>query len=219
MLSLIYKDILIQKKTVLFSFLYIIFIIFAFQKMGPAMFPAGIVAFTYMLVLSACAYEDKNKADIMLNSLPISRSRVVLAKYLSVLVFLVIGIVCYVMVTFIMQATALPIKTYPVSLAGILSTLLAVSLINGLYFPVFFKIGYTRSRIFNFLLFFGVFFGITILTDFIQENQESIFLQQIAGWFSAQSDIMIAVLMIAMISVVLLSSFTLSLIFYRKREF
>jgi len=219
MLSLIYKDILIQKKTVLFSFVYIIFIIIAFQNVGPAMFPAGIVAFTYMLVLSACAYEDKNEANIMLNSLPIPRFHVVLAKYLSVLVFLVIGFVCYVIVTTIMQVTALPIKTYPVSLAGILGAVLAVSLINGLYFPVFFKNGYIRSRIFNFLLFFGVFFGITILTDFINENPESIFIQRIVGWFSAQPDMMIAALMVALISVVLISSLTLSLIFYKKREF
>ncbi len=55
MLNLIIKDILIQKKQFIFAVLYLGFLIVAFQSFGASMFSAGIVAFIYMLNMTACA--------------------------------------------------------------------------------------------------------------------------------------------------------------------
>jgi hypothetical protein len=73
MLSLILKDVIIQKKSFVWALVYLIFFIFVFQSLGGTMYIAAVVAFVYLLVSGAFAYDDKYKSDIMLNSLPIKR--------------------------------------------------------------------------------------------------------------------------------------------------
>lgn len=215
MINLIIKDVLIQKKTVAFIFLYILFLIFAFQSLGPAAFSTGIVVSTYMLALGACAYEDKNKSDIMINSLPIKRSTIVLAKYLSVFIFFAIAIVSYMVSASIINVLKLPVKVFPITLEGFIGALFAVSLISSIYFPVFFKMGYIKSRIVNFIMFFAVFAGINILV----QNRESVFMQWVFNLLSSQSDNIIAVSIAAFAALIIILSYAISVIFYKNREF
>lgn len=88
MLNLVMKDIIVQKKSIAFAVLYIFFFIVAFQSVGEMTFTCAITAFSYILVMGGFAYDDKNKADIMLNSLPLKRYNIVLAKYISLLTLL-----------------------------------------------------------------------------------------------------------------------------------
>lgn len=219
MLNLVVKDILVQKKSIILSFIYILFIIFTFQKVGPLMFPAGIVAFVYMLVLTSCAYEDKNNADIMVNSLPIRRSEVVLAKYISVFVFLLLGTVAYVVLTGIVNIVQLPFKTYPITLEGFLGAALSVSVIAGIYFPLFFKNGYIRSKVANFIIFFGFFFGITSLINVFKNNENSVLIKSVTEFFISKPDYINIVIIIAFISILNYISYILSVRFYTNREF
>ncbi|HAA43542.1 MAG TPA: ABC-2 transporter permease, partial [Ruminiclostridium sp.] len=66
MLRLVIKDILIQKKTFIGALIYLIFVIFAFQGLEGNAYTAAIVAFSYLMVMGAFAYDDKSKSDIML---------------------------------------------------------------------------------------------------------------------------------------------------------
>ena len=45
----------------------------SFQGIGEIMFTVSVGAFTYSLAMTACAYEDINKSNIMLNSLPLKK--------------------------------------------------------------------------------------------------------------------------------------------------
>jgi ABC-2 type transport system permease protein len=88
MLNLVFKDFIIQKKSVLFALLYIVFFMFAFQSIGQAMYPASVTAFSYILGMGAFALDDKNKTDVMFNCLPVKRSLLVTSKYVSVILSL-----------------------------------------------------------------------------------------------------------------------------------
>lgn len=217
--SLILKDLLIQKKNLVFCFLYMGFAIFAFQKIGPAMFPAGLVAVNYMLVLTACAYEDKSKADIMLNSLPIKRSKIVLAKYFSIFVFAALGIIAYLLSVNLIRISGLPVQTTPITLGGMLGGLFAIALLNSIYFPVYFKVGYIKSRIVNFVLFFAFFFGVTSVVNFLYDSREKIWLKKLTFSVKQMTDLQIAGFLIAIILLILFISYLLSLRFYKSREF
>ncbi|MEA4963723.1 ABC-2 transporter permease [Lutispora sp.] len=219
MYNLIVKDMLIQKKQMIFSLAYMAFVLVAFQGMGSSMFSAGLMAFTYMLAMTSCAYEDKNKSDVMLNSLPVKRSRIVAAKYLSVIVYLAMGTIIYMVSTSIIIMAQIPLKVYPLSLEIFIGVLISVGLMTGIWFPIFFKYGYMKLRVVNFVVFFLFFFGISFISDYLRKNQDAAWLQSMVNFFSSRSDAAIAAIFIASISIFLLISFMLSVWFYKNREF
>ena len=219
MLYLILKDILIQKKIFIFGIFYILILILSFQGIGNIMFSSSIIAFAYILVQSACAYDDKSKSDIMLNSLPISRNTIVTARYVSTFIFAAIAVAYYVILTNIIKISGLPLKVYPITLEEIVAALFAITLLSGIYFPVFFKFGYIKSRVVNIVLFFGLFFGLGILLPQMIKNMDKEFAESIIRSFINQPDILIAVEILAVIIGLLVISYILSLKFYKEREF
>lgn len=219
MFNLILKDILIQKRTFLLGIFYILIMILSFQQVGSPMFSASVVAFSYIMVQSACAYDDKNKSDILLNSLPLNRDTIVIARYISTFIFAAISVVYYILLTGIIKILDLPFKVYPVSLEGIIGALFALVLVSGIYFPIFYKVGYIKSKMVNFVLFFGIFFGGGILLPELIRNKDEAFIQGILQFLSNQSDMQIAVEIFAIMILLLIISYMFSLKFYRKREF
>lgn len=219
MFSLMLKDILVQKKTVLFGFFYIFFVIIAFQSFGASTFPTGMVIFSYMLISTSCAYDEKNKSDILVNSLPLKRATIVRAKYFSVLMFFVVGVFYYGILTGIMGVLNLPLKVYPITLEGLVSALAGVAFINGLYFPVFFKIGYVKSRMVSFVLFFAIFFGLTALSDLLKTYMDNTFIQGFFSYFSDKPDAVFITMMMVLVMGLMAVSYGLSAKFYQNRDF
>lgn len=219
MFNLILKDILIQKRNFLFGIAYILIMVLAFQQTGGSMLTASVAAFSYILVQSACAYDDKNKSDVLLNSLPLSRGTIVTARYLSVFVFAAISLFYYILLSGIIKALGLPFKVSAVSLEGIMGALSALIIINGIYFPIFFKVGYIKSKIANFILLFGVFFGETVFLQKMINYKDKAFIQTILRFFNKQSDVRTAVEVFTGMVLLLIVSYVFSLHYYRKREF
>ncbi|MCG9969458.1 ABC-2 transporter permease [Pelotomaculum terephthalicicum JT] len=85
MLNLILKDILIQKRTIIFALLYGVFIFFAFSKppFSQCIYSMGAMGISYILILTALQADFKNNTMVILNSLPVRRSEIVASKYLS----------------------------------------------------------------------------------------------------------------------------------------
>jgi len=219
MYNLIVKDILVQKKRVVFSFVYILIILFAFQGLGEAMFSAGVVACTYMLLMTACAYEDKNKTDVMLNSLPLKKSTIILAKYISVFLYFVLATAAYLIFQYIIDRMGFSIEIYSLTLENFVGGLVAVSLLSGIYLPVFFKVGYIKSKVLNFILFFCFFFGISFLIDILGKFKNGILLENITEFFQYTGDAVIAAIILALVFIFMSISYYISLKLYRRREF
>ncbi|NLU51670.1 MAG: ABC-2 transporter permease [Clostridiaceae bacterium] len=219
MFNLIFKDILIQRKSLLFGVIYVFVLILCFQDTGITMFLTSAIGFSYMMIQSACAYDDKNKSDILLNSLPISRNTIVVSKYVSAFVFSGISIVVYSLLTVIINLLKLPIKVSPITLEGVIGILFAIVLMCGIYFPVYFKIGYIKSKVYNFILIFGILFLTTTLLPAILGDKSKVIIQILTKFFSSQSDLIIAIKMLILIILFFSISCMISLNIYRKREF
>jgi len=220
MLNLILKDILIQKRAILIGFLYIIFFVLIFpEKLGSAILAIALVTINYILVASSSASEDKTNSHILLNSLPISRRNIVLAKYLSLIVYSTIGIVAYMIIDMVAEIVNLPIEVHPVSLEGIVYGLFAVGLFNGIYLPILFKLGYIKSKAVHFLLFFTFFGSASYVVNFFKERMSPAAVENIVAFFMERSDLQIGLLLLGITFVMLLISYSLSLSFYKKREF
>ncbi|MFT9816764.1 ABC-2 transporter permease [Lysinibacillus sp. NPDC056185] len=82
MINLILKDFLIQKKLILF---YIATIIIYLLAGAPLIFLGFLYSVIY--ILNAFAYDEKDNANILLNSLPYTRKEIVSSKYIGSLIF------------------------------------------------------------------------------------------------------------------------------------
>lgn len=216
MFNLIIKDILIQKKTVLFTFVYMLFLIVFFKEAG---FVSAMVITSYMLVITGFSLEEKNKSDIMLNSLPIKRRNIVLAKYLSIFIYFGVGVAAYFLTTIVIRVLGSPITIRPITFEEIIGALFAITLLNGIYLPVIFKVGYTKSRVVSFVMFFLIFFVGSAFTKLTSKIQSNIFIKTIVNFFTSKSDMQILVYLLGAIIIMVLGSFLLSVKLYESREF
>lgn len=216
MFNLIIKDILIQKKTVLFTFVYMIFLILFLKDAG---FISAMVVMTYILVITGFSLEEKNKSDIMLNSLPIKRRNIVLAKYISAFIYFGVGIAAYFLTAIVIRLLGSPITMHSVTFEEIIGALFAITLLNGIYIPILFKVGYTKSRVVIFVMFFLVFFLGAAFTKIISKIQSNIFINTIINFLTNKSDMQILVYLLGAIIIMILGSFLLSVKLYESREF
>ncbi|MBZ9607122.1 ABC-2 transporter permease [Clostridium estertheticum] len=181
MLNLIIKDIAIQKKTLLYALLYTIFAPIAFFSMGPSGFGLYVlspVAITYMFITLAVQYDDKNKSEIALNSLPIKRDDIVISKYISTFVFAILGIVYSIIIGFIGKATGLPMFTRSISLLDVVSVIRSVCIFSSIFFPVYFKFGTIKMKLFNVILLMLITFLPTTIIDYFANNPNNILVQK-----------------------------------------
>jgi hypothetical protein len=172
MLNLILKDLLIQKKSLILSLVYGVIFTVSFKNVNSNICPLVIV---YMLLVSACAYDDKNKSDIMLNSLPIRRKNIVLAKYLSTFVYMIIGLGISAIVTAVLKAAGISITMKLFSSKSLILCTISVMLLSAVYLPLNFKFGYVISKYIGIILFVLFFCGLSSLSLISNPHKYEIF--------------------------------------------
>lgn len=219
MLNLIIKDILVQKKTILFAVGYCFFLVFAFQSLEVVTPIAATTAIVYLLIQYSFAHEDKNNSETMLNSLPVSRKDIVLAKYLSIFVYIGLAMLAYMVATLVVITVRIPIKVEFLSLQGITITFLMVSLMASIYMPVIFKFGYLKAKIFNMVMFLFFFFIPMGLASLYQNPKYNSLISDFIRGFATWSDWQIASLLAAIALIILSLSYCISLSIYKNREF
>lgn len=222
MLNLIIKDIAIQKKTLLYALLYSIFAPIAFFSKGPSGFGLYVlspVVTTYMLISFAVSYDEKNKSEIVLNSLPLKREDIVLSKYISVFVFAFIGIIYSILVGFIGKATGLPMFAASISLLNIILVLTSVCIFTSIFFPVYFKFGYIKMNFFNVILFMSFLFVPTATIEYATSNPNNILVQKINYFINNTSSFTQNSLAIIICLIIFLISLMISIRIYKNKEF
>lgn len=221
MSRLILKDILLSKKMLPLVALYGIFMIFAFNRsaeFGDTGYIGGVVAVAYIMISRAAAYDDINKSEMMLLSLPLPRWRIVLAKYLSVIVYSVIGTLSYFFGVFIVKALQLSFNTTTLSMEAIVGMIISLSIITSVYFPVYFKYGYMKSKFVIFILFFVGFFFIPIIFGKIVSNNLT-WLNSLYEQINQLPDMFVGLILLGIFLIISIISYFISLRFYTKREF
>jgi ABC-2 type transport system permease protein len=216
--NLIYKDFLILRKSIYLGLIYIIFFMFVLKSNGVYAYTSAAIAITYMYVMSAFAYDDKNKSDVMINSLPVNRKTVVLAKYVSIFVYIAAATAAYIIIYNIVLLIDNNVDIYPVTLEGFAAALIFASLMNGVYLPLVFRVGYTKAKIINMLIFFLAFFGMSLLVNLIYKSNNT-YVKQALEWLNSQSETVIIIWAFVMAFLILLISYTISVKLYKQREF
>ena len=217
MLNLIVKDILIQKKYLIFAIFYFLFLFFVFAKssfLGFIYFFA-VIATVYMIVTTAVDCDEKSA--LLLNSLPVKRQEIVLAKYCSAFVYAALALLVIALLTgSIFPSLRLPITFRSLTIGDIAGALAGTALFCSYYFPLYFKLGASRIRYVNLLVFISLISATGLLLDLCQYHPYRVIfllsaIRQVPLWQLA-STITLALL------VILLSSLFISLRFYENRD-
>lgn len=218
MTYLVLKDLLLQKRMLGLGFLYVIAFSFAFQSMGEGKFISLVTAVSYVFVMTGAAWEEKNTSDVLWNSLPVPRWKIVGAKYLSALVYVACVVpICWI-TSSVFSLVGLELATMSINFVNVVVGTMVVVLLSSFYLPVYFALGYVKSRYWNFTLFIGVVFLATTLARLIPGGMAWIgsieqSLSKLTGNFG------IPLAMVGFVAVVAGVSFTVSLYLYGRREF
>jgi hypothetical protein len=217
MYSLLLKDILVQKKQFLYGILLAAVYSFAFSSnnLGGVL---TVFVFPYIFVLTAASYEEKNKAEMILISLPIKRSLLVMERYISVFLFAALGAIEYIIVVGVANLVELPIKFSTLTIEPVL--IFGLAMYYGIYLPLYFKFGYIKTRWVNFVMFFGLFFGVPSLVNAINKYGINFkILNPLITFFKNQSNIAVASELIIVAFLIYVLSYAISVKIYNSREF
>ncbi len=220
MVSLLYKDILLQKKILLFALGYGVFLLVAFNNpiFSNFIYYMGTVAVSYMMFMTAVSLDERNKSDIMLVSLPIKRNKIILEKYLLVFLTGLIGIALMGSLGGLVKISGfLPISRF-VNLNDVFLSLASVLLLSSFYYPLYLKLGYKYSRIINMFFFMLFFFIPSWVTEYITSNEDITVIKTIEK-LSTTPTILISVSFFAIALILALISYLISVRIYINKEF
>lgn len=221
MINLILKDILIQKKSLLYALFYGIFALIAFPSTmtarGAYMF--GGISIAYLLIIYSNGYDEKNKSEVILNSLPVRRDSIVTAKYASVLIFFILGVV----ITGIEGLVITTLNIIPsmrfIAISDVLSVFISVGLMYSVYYPLYFKFGSLKLKIFNIVLYMLFLFVPNIIVTTIEENPNSNFALKIISVLEKNPIWMLQCFTVIIVMIALIISMEISIKIYRNKEF
>ncbi|MFT5873289.1 MAG: ABC-2 type transport system permease protein [Clostridium sp.] len=222
MLNLIIKEIAIQKKTLLYTFLYTVFTPFAFFSMGQSDFSLYVISplgITYMFTTFAASYDDKNKSEIVLNSLPLKRSDIVISKYISTLLYAFIGFIYSILIGSIGKATGLPMFTRSISLLDIVFVLTSVCIFAALFFPAYFKFGFMKTKVFDTLLLMLIVVLPSLAIQYAGSSPNNVIVQKINYLITNTSSFTQNTLALTIGLIFFLISLMFSMHIYNNKEF
>lgn len=142
MRGLIAKDFLALKSQLkIYILILAIWGIMGFFNNDASMIGSFMVMLALLVPISAMAYDEKSKWDSYALTMPVSRLKLVGAKYLLTLIFLVCGgAICFAFSYFISEDFATD--------AQILITLMGVGLVMmSIVLPIMFKLGVEKGRV------------------------------------------------------------------------
>lgn len=213
-INLMKKDLLVCKKYYIFSMIYIVTFGVIFNEFGMLLFIMCAVGINYLISNTSMAFDDKYKADIMMNILPVSRKDIVLVKYLNALVNIVYVLVLYYLAVFITSFSPIfGVEIVPIDLKTFLMCMLIICIYNSIEIPLYYKIGYQKTRFFGFIVFFAFFGVASLVVNNININQKLI------NFMSNSNDVIKWILLFLITILISYISYIISTNIYRKKDF
>lgn len=222
MYNLIIKEFLIQKKTLLYGFIYTIFTAYVFNNLVPnggAMYTIAPFVVTYLFVNYSCGFDDKSKADIIFNSLPIKRDDIIISKYISVFFFAVLGIICSAVLGLIGFYTGFPRVSRLISIDDIVVVITGGAIFASIFYPLYFKFGIVKMKFANIFLFMLFMFLPTFVADYALKNPNSTIVKYISSLLINTPAVTSKIFSVVIACIILLGSLLISMSIYKNKDF
>ncbi|MCY9518029.1 ABC-2 transporter permease [Paenibacillus apiarius] len=204
MFNLILKDILIQKKIIIF---YIATIIL-YLLVDTSLVLIGFI-YSVVFIMNAYSYDEKDNANILLNSLPYTRKEIVCSKYIGALIFTSIFIIIIYFGDFLLNGKEALFSWKEVLL---IIGLVMVAISFMLPFSYKFKTQYL-------LIASGALFGIYMVTISFLFPTFNDTLRELIQKFMSLQETQFYFLTILTVSILYIGSWLLSIRIYEKKVF
>lgn len=221
MWPLIKKELIVQKKMILFGLFYAVFLFFVFANPAFQEFTYSMAAFgiAYITIVGVAQAEYKNNSDVIINSLPLTRREVVAAKYLSILTFTAIALVMVGVVGLLFHFL-LPVFNYRIiNLIDVLTTFACISLLASVSLPIYFKTGAQWTRVVNIVVFLVIFFAPAQLAGCISQNSQDPRVGSLVGLATGDYSALFSLTGFAVLLAIMLISYFVSLRIYMNKDF
>ncbi|MBI9101604.1 MAG: ABC-2 transporter permease [Spirochaetales bacterium] len=223
MFTLVYKDFLLQRGAKSFVYMLVMPVVSAFAFATDLLYVIlPFIAGSYLYIVYANALDDKYRAEKMFIAMPVKRSTIVVAKYMGIFCYLVVFLLAVSILSFLIKAFIPGYSDMETFTMEHFVQFLTIDVIYyGVFFPLYFKLDYQKSRWVNYiamLLSAGLY---TLATKGLSTivNREIVSLQAsleyLSGIQAGLWNIFLPLLSILAIA----ASIRLSLFYYRRREF
>lgn len=212
MYSLILKDLLIQKRTFI-SILFVTVITSLNFTFSPEIMFSFIATFSAYSLLTGTFYYDE-RANVMLNSFPLTRKTIIVSKYISPFIFHAIGIiVAYAIpnIFYIANIIQVPSTLHPEIIIGSFAGTIILASVD---LPVYYKYGYTATRYVFLFLFLGVFLVFTLLF-----KSKDINFSIVSNSLQNIPDSLICLMLVVFLCAIYAVSFLMSYFSYKNKDF
>lgn len=208
MIGLIYKDLMVMRKTL--ALYMVIFVVYGYMGIAydqGGLLIAMVLVLSAILPVSSIAYDERCKWDKIANTAPLSRKEIVMAKYLFAILLTVFSVaVCFVIYLFDsrMPMTEKLIMCYMLTMGGMLY--------QALLLPVNIKFGAEKGRnIMMAIMFVPVLFVVAVSnTGLVDLSAVVLFLEN--------NEHLIPYIFTAIVAVVYSVSVTLSVKIYENKD-
>jgi len=210
MFGLIMRDLMIHRKRLWLAGAYCLFWPFVLHALGQSTLVVVVVAVVYTLLITGLEYEDKDRVDMTMASLPIRRKSLVIARYLEIPLLTIIAMLSYLLVTGVFPWLR---GSFPAGWTMPAAALLMVSLLGGINLPIIYRMGYAKARVFNvMIMLLGIIAPAYVLGYKVIKDPQ---------WRTAieNTPMVMPLLMAAASAAILVVSCMISIRMYRKREF
>ncbi len=154
MIGLIKKDLFIVKRNL--RSLLLIILVFSFLTInGQSEFSFFAVYMSVVLMMSTFSYDEYNKSDAFIRTLPNGRSDAVKAKYISTLIIEIASVLFSVLLSIISGILKNNLNIMEILEISFYSWL-GILLVQTIFYPIIYKFGIEKGRIGIFLSVFGV---------------------------------------------------------------
>lgn len=221
MFYLIKKEFLIQKKIILFSLFYVIIAGITFDAIFPgggAIYIVAPVIITYMLMMNSGDNDEKNNSEIIINSLPIKRDDVVVAKYLSIFFFACFGLLSSTVIGIITKILGFSLVGRLIYINDVVAVFVIVMLFSMVYYPLNFKFGVKKMRLINIVMFMLPTFLPGIIVSMVKEHPESTIVRRIISSIGNTPSWVLQTLALVVCAILFLISLLLSMKIYRNKD-
>lgn len=209
MIGLIIKDLLTLKKQGRILFLLAgFYFVLAYASNNIGMFGTISAVLSLMLPITAMAYDERSQWDRYAVSMPISRTKIVLSKYvLGIVLNLTVSLL--VCIGNVVLASTSELYSYGEMMATTLGISVGALVLLAFLLPLLFKFGVEKGRLLLMLIFLVPTFLIIFLSN-TNKGIESINMQQLDQYW-----LLLPVIIIG----ILLTSIFLSIRIYQHKQF
>lgn len=158
MLNLIFKDIIVQKRSLLFILFYLIICVFSFKSMPIGVFLYVVtITLIFFLITGSYSYDERNKSDLVISSLPITRKEIIISKYISVILYNIVALGVMTIFMLGVKISNISLDTQFFKLNDVINVFIASLLLASFMFPIYSRFGFTKSRVITFITYFSLF--------------------------------------------------------------